>query len=769
MKGQNRGASSRFETLRQEPQKRLQRPELVIHRDTKGLEHTSHHSVILDAGRPQRVLDHSPELPRGANRFFLLRLDDRRGQQVRAGFIGIGAEQLGKRRRFHAREEFGGGAALVWIHPQIERAIEFESETALGVVNLHGRQPEVREDQVCAGDFMRRQRTRKAREIAVNRREHIRTESNRAESRLRFWQFNRIGVQREQPPAGQNPAQQFRRMPAVAERRVHGDVAGSRLQHFEHLLHHNRPVSARRSFAGIADLFDGVRVPFGIQFLVFEMELARVFAAVANAALMGLRWQWFHVHRTEPRPDYHNNSRRRAPTSGACHSPVDPVRCAAVSLPCAASFRFVAAVVVTLAASVADAARAIVLTPHVDAIRHEFGQGFSRWHAEKFAKPAEIEWRVLGGTSDALRFVLSEFSRKPDGIGLDIFFGGGQEPFLVFADKELTLTYRPPAEILDGIPQQVSGMDVYDVNHTWYGAALSSFGILQNTRVQRTLGLPMVRQWEELTNPRLYNWVGAGDPRNSGTMNVMFEAFLQYYGWEKGWEVLTRIGGNVRLFDRVSSTTAKDVTLGETAYAFSIDFYGFSQVAVAGRSNMTFVLPQDFTAINPDGIAILKGAPNLTTAQRFVDFVLSETGQKLWFLPRGHPEGPKQYSVERMSVRPDLYRRYRGVSNIEFSPFDLKQSFLYDARISRERREVVAALAGALLVDTHDDLRKAWRRLIQLNFPEGTLGDLGKVPIREAEALALAKGAWKDAAVRNRKKIEWQTWAEHKYRRIASL
>jgi ABC-type Fe3+ transport system substrate-binding protein len=57
-------------------------------------------------------------------------------------------------------------------------------------------------------------------------------------------------------------------------------------------------------------------------------------------------------------------------------------------------------------------------------------------------------------------------------------------------------------------------------------------------------------------------------------MNVMFEAFLQYYGWDKGWEILTQIGGNTRLFDRVSSTTAKDVTLGETAYALRSTFTG---------------------------------------------------------------------------------------------------------------------------------------------------------------------------------------------------
>jgi ABC-type Fe3+ transport system substrate-binding protein len=427
-----------------------------------------------------------------------------------------------------------------------------------------------------------------------------------------------------------------------------------------------------------------------------------------------------------------------------------------------------AILLVTLLSPVASFAdqRVIIITPHIDAIRREFGRGFAAWHLQRYGEKAEAEWRDAGGTSDALRFVQSEFAKKPEGIGIDCFWGGGQEPFLLLSDKKLLVRYQPPAEILSVIPESINGVEVYDPSYSWYGAALSSFGILQNIRVQKLVGLPLAKAWEELSHPELFGWVGAGDPRNSGTMNVMFEAFLQFYGWEHGWQVLTQIGGNVRKFDRISTSTAKDVTLGETAYAFSIDFYGFTQVAVAGRSNLTFVLPQDFTAVNPDGLAILKGAPNLGTAQRFVDYVLSEDGQKLWFLPRGHPEGPKEHSIERMSVRPDFYTRYRDVSNIEFSPFDLKQSFRYNAKLSRERRDVVAALVGALLVDTHTELQSAWRAVIKRQLPVVDLAELGRMPLTEVEALTLAGGDWKNATVRNQKKIEWQRWAQTKYRRL---
>ena len=411
--------------------------------------------------------------------------------------------------------------------------------------------------------------------------------------------------------------------------------------------------------------------------------------------------------------------------------------------------------------------RVVIVSPHNEAIRYEFARGFDQWHHKQFGEGVAVEWRDVGGTADALRFVQSEFASKPDGIGIDIFFGGGSEPFLLLADKKLALPYTPPAEILSGIPQSFNGIEVYDAGHAWYGAALSSFGILQNKLVQRRLELPFVTQWEQLAQPELFGWVGIGDPRNSGTMLNMFEAFLQAYGWERGWRLLTEIAGNARKFDRISSTTAKDVTLGETAYAFAIDFYAFTQIAVAGRSNMTFALPQDFTAISPDGIAILKGAPNRVFARRFVEFVLGEDGQKLWFLPRGHPEGPQKYSIERMSVRPDFYQRYRDVSNIEFSPFELKQNFIYNARLSRERREVVAALAGALLVDALPELQTAWSAIIRRGRSAANRADFGRMPLTDTEALELSAGPWKSAVVRNRKQIEWQTWARRKYRRIA--
>jgi len=96
--------------------------------------------------------------------------------------------------------------------------------------------------------------------------------------------------------------------------------------------------------------------------------------------------------------------------------------------------------------------RVIIITPHVDAIRNEFGRGFAEWHARRFKAPAAVEWRNVGGTADSVRFIQSEFSRKPDGIGIDCLFGGGMEPYLLLDDKKLLAAYKPPPEIIDAIP-----------------------------------------------------------------------------------------------------------------------------------------------------------------------------------------------------------------------------------------------------------------------------------------------------------------------------
>ena len=105
------------------------------------------------------------------------------------------------------------------------------------------------------------------------------------------------------------------------------------------------------------------------------------------------------------------------------------------------------------ATSLSAAEKLVIVSPHWEGLRYEFARAFSEWHQEKFGTPVEVDWRDLGGSSENVRFVISEFKQSPDGIGVDLFFGGGTDPFFEFVKHGLLQAYRPAA--LAGIPAQV--------------------------------------------------------------------------------------------------------------------------------------------------------------------------------------------------------------------------------------------------------------------------------------------------------------------------
>ena len=412
--------------------------------------------------------------------------------------------------------------------------------------------------------------------------------------------------------------------------------------------------------------------------------------------------------------------------------------------------------------------RLVILSPHWEGIRSEFGWGFKDRYRARTGRDVKVEWLdVGGGTGTILRFVKSEFSKNPAGIGVDLFFGGGIDPFVELTRLGLTYPYRLPDEQLEQIGKTIGGIPIYDPDCHWYGAALSGFGIIYNRVVLDLIGLPEPKTWEDLGDSRLLTWVGSGDPRGSGAVHMTYEIILQAYGWEKGWEIITGLGANVRNFVAGSSQTPKDVAVGEVAYGMSIDFYAWAQANEAGSDKIGYVMPEDLTVVNPDAIAILRGAPNLKVAEAFVDFVMSEEGQKLWLLRIGNPEGPKKFQLDRFSVMPNLYDKVLGNTNISVNPFRWRSSFRYDSEKGSRRWSVINDLIGVMIIDSHAQLVEAWKKVIEGGMREEAMKGISQAPVSEEEALSLVPG-WRNPEIRNRKISAWAQFAREKYLRYGA-
>jgi ABC-type Fe3+ transport system substrate-binding protein len=329
----------------------------------------------------------------------------------------------------------------------------------------------------------------------------------------------------------------------------------------------------------------------------------------------------------------------------------------------------------------------------------------------------EIVWQDIGGgTSQIARYVSARFESNPSGIGIDLLFGGGTDIYLRFASQGLLEKINLPPSIFEGrIRKELNGIPLYDPEGRWYGPILSSFGILYNREVLRRIDQPGPERWADLGDPGLAGWISAGDPRITGSVHMVYEIILQGHGWEEGFRQVARLAANCHSFIRDSGTLARTVTSGEVAAAGNLDANALSAVT-RDPQTMGFSLPSGETIINPDAIAVLKGAPQPGLARAFVEFTLSDAGQLLFLLRPGQPGGPRRHPLCRLSVVEELYAEYppdvRSVGTA--NPFLTRSTISYNSKLGNARWDALNDLLGAVLVDAHADLASAWREILKL-------------------------------------------------------
>ncbi len=472
----------------------------------------------------------------------------------------------------------------------------------------------------------------------------------------------------------------------------------------------------------------------------------------------------------------------------------------------------------------------VVISPHREEIRQEVAAGFTRWLQEKpewHGKQVRVEWRDIGGgTSQIVRYLRTRYKETPDSVGIDILFGGGTDIYLDFKHDpdfkhESRLEgYAMPPELRLKIRQNLRGVDLYDgdgfwdgalldslsgfnpqiglarlaglrvATHraAWHGVMISSLGILYDRKHLDQIGLAgwSPRRWQDLADERLVGRVTAADPRMTGVAHMLYELIVQTYGWDEGFRQLMRTGANARGFARFSDTVVKDVVFGRAAVGGSLDSYGFSAVSreqhdveagLADGVRLGFVLPRDETVLNPDSIAILKGAPHRDLARKFVEYNLSEEGgQRLWMLKPGTlPGGPERYRICRLSVMDALYDAVRyplAIRSTQINPFDdraLGNPVPYNNRKANERWNALNDLIGAWIIDPHDALAAAWRAV--LNVPQGPRrealeAELFEPPCSEGELRTIAERLRRGPRERAELLSRWQGEARSRYHRV---
>ena len=407
--------------------------------------------------------------------------------------------------------------------------------------------------------------------------------------------------------------------------------------------------------------------------------------------------------------------------------------------------------------------RLVILSPHNESIRQEFGEAFGAYWKKTTGRSIHVDWRTPGGTSE-IRMVLdagfkaAEDTGRP-GMGVDLFFGGGEPDFAGQAKKGRLMPLKvfekqPQLFAADGpIPETFTGERYYPKDHVWVSTCMSQFGICYNPDTLKRLKIPPPTAWKDLGDPRYAGTVALADPTKSGSVARTFELLVQGEmlraiaqpgadrtaaidaGWTEGLQLIQRMSANARYFTDSASKVPQDVGQGNAAAGMCIDFYGRSFAAEltskSGDPRVVWIAPIGGTTLSGDPIAVLKGAEHPEVAQKFVEFCLSLEAQTLWFGKPGTPSGPRDRALHRTPVRRDAYTPENLARSTmpNAMPYGDPGNFTYQKELTGAGFNTLRQLVKIMCIDSHEEMKSAWLALRDAGMPADALAVFSDVSL----------------------------------------
>ena len=325
-----------------------------------------------------------------------------------------------------------------------------------------------------------------------------------------------------------------------------------------------------------------------------------------------------------------------------------------------------------------------VLTAYPDEVMRSFEQAFEKQYPHY---RINFLWRM---PHDALPW-LREHAR--DG-SVDVYWSASPRTFDRLKQEKLLRKLDVKRKAL---PEVVGKTRLADPEGYFTATEIAGYVFAINESALNALGVAEPVDWPQLADPRLRGQIALPVPSNVGFAPVMFDIVLQAYGWEKGWALWSEIAALSQLMRRGSTFITDTVGSGQAAIGLSMDF--FVRAAIANGAMLKTRYPAH-NGINPGQIALPAVSGNPGGAKAFVDFVLSETGQKLLL----------ERDIRKLPVRPSVYPTG---DNSQFNPFLAARKGMldYDSERGRWRLAVISAVFDEMLAKPHKEIVELWQRL----------------------------------------------------------
>ncbi len=216
------------------------------------------------------------------------------------------------------------------------------------------------------------------------------------------------------------------------------------------------------------------------------------------------------------------------------------------------------------------------------------------------------------GTEEVTSKIQAE--RQAGQTQADILLLADAVTFESLKKENLLQAYKSPE--LANIPTELA-----DPDGMYTGTKVLATVLASNT--QKVTAAPT--SWKILTSADSKNASIMPSPLYSGAAAYNVGVFSRTEGF--GWDFLQSMKDNGMSVIKGNGAVMKAVASGEKSYGMVVDYLVAREKAKGSPVELSY--PEEGVPIITEPIAIMKDAHNTAAAQAFVDFVLSEDGQKL--------------------------------------------------------------------------------------------------------------------------------------------
>jgi len=233
--------------------------------------------------------------------------------------------------------------------------------------------------------------------------------------------------------------------------------------------------------------------------------------------------------------------------------------------------------------------------------------------AAKFEKDTGIKVQWIRASSNEMYARIEAEKANPQG---DVWFGGTGDPHFDAAMKGLTEPYCTPMmpELREWMRDPIGGCRTI-------GLYAGPLGWAVNEGLLKKLGKPMPKTWDDLAKPEYKGLIAVANPNTSGTAYTELVTILLLKGEDKGWDYLAKLHQNTSQYTKSGSAPGQLAGRGEVAIAivFLHDAIMYADEGFPVKP----VAPADGTGYEIGGLSLIKGAPHMANAKKFIDWALT--------------------------------------------------------------------------------------------------------------------------------------------------